>query len=196
MFDLFHPIDALRLWLCLGTLDLMRNVGSIEELLDLGRERHATLAQQQTRTRILSRIRIWALLPPSIFVVVALAIVFWPLVLRYDLRTRRLIKWKRQPAANAPFVLHRKDLKERLTIEQVEARERVHDPLGAVPDLPFGFLHPAWQQFIARQQPGDSLWRFESPQTQWGEALVREGYVWVGSFGRPLAAWISSRRRP
>ena len=194
MFDLFPPIDALRLWLCLGTLDLMRNVGSIEELLDLGREGHAHLAQEPPHKRILGRIRIWALLPPMILVVVLLAIVFWPIVLGYDLRRRRPINWKRQPAADAPFVPRRKELKEQLTIEQVEARERVHDPLKAVPDAPFGFLNPAWQQFVAARQPGDRLRRFESPRKQWGEIVVREGYAWVKRRHARIA-WVCALRR-
>lgn len=179
MLDLFHPIDALRLWCCLGTLDLLRNVGRIEELIDLGREGHANLAHKPPRQRILGWIRIWALLPPIILVVVAAAIVFWPLVLAYDLRTRRPINWKRQPAAAAPFVPSRKELREQLTIEQVEARERVHDPLGAVPDVPFGFLYPAWQRLVARRHPGDRLWRFEARRKVRGAVVIRQGYVWA-----------------
>lgn len=189
MFELFHPIDALRLWCCLGTLDLLRNVGRIQELFDLAREGHANLAHKPPGQRILGWIRVGVLLPPIIVIVVALAIVFWPLVLGYDLRTRRPINWKRLPSDDAPFVPSRKELKEPLTIEQVEARERVHDPLGAVPDLPFGFLHPAWQRFVASQQPRDSLWRFEARRTVGAATVIQRGYAWADR-RRVRDAWV------
>lgn len=39
-------------------------------------------------------------------------------------------------------------LREALTVPQIEAREEVSDPMGAVPDLPFRHLNAAWKSFI------------------------------------------------
>lgn len=191
MFDAFHPLDAARLWCALGTLDLLRNVGRIEELLRMGWQGHREPASQPGAQRILGRVRIWGLLPPIILVVVALAIVFWPLVLGYDLRTRHRIDWNRESRPEPPFVPRRRELKQRLTVEEAEARERVRDPLGAVPDLPFGFLNGRWQEFLARRQPGDELWRFESLRNEQRTKIRREGYAWVKR-GAVSASWAAT----
>jgi hypothetical protein len=191
MLDGLHPLDAARLWCAIGTLDLLRNVGRIEELLRMGWQGHRDLASEPGSRRILGRIRIWALLPPIILVVLALAILFWPLVLGYDLRTRHSINWNREPRGEPLFVPRRRELKERLTVEQAEARERVHDPLGAVPDVPFGFLNGRWQEFLAQRQPGDGLWRFGSLRKEHRTKVWREGYAWVKR-GAISASWTAA----
>jgi hypothetical protein len=190
MFDAFPPLDAARLWCAIGTLDLLRNVGRIEELLSMGWQGHRDLASEPRSRRILGRIRIWVLLPPIILVVVGLAILLWPLVLGYDLRTRHPINWNRKARPEPAFVPRRRELKQRLTVEEAEARERVNDPLGAVPDVPFGFLNGRWQEFLAQQQPGDGLWSFESRRKELGSHVVRQGYAWVRS-DTAHATWAS-----
>lgn len=77
-------------------------------------------------------------------------------------------------------------LGQRVSAEEVVARERVDDPLGAVMPAPFGFLHFRWVDFIMQQQPGDELWTFEVPPMNFdyrrrGYAIVRAG-VPVESF--------------
>jgi hypothetical protein len=73
-----------------------------------------------------------------------------------------------------------------VSAEEIVARERVDDPLGAVMQAPFGFLHFRWVDFITQQQPGDELWTFEVPTMNFdyrrrGYAIVRAG-VPVESF--------------
>jgi hypothetical protein len=53
------------------------------------------------------------------------------------------------------FAVERGYLQERLTVEQIEARELVSDPLGVVPTLPFGHLNAAWKTFIANSGASD-----------------------------------------
>ena len=78
------------------------------------------------------------------------------------------------------FAVERSHLQERLTVPQIEAREVVTDPLGAVPDLPFGHLNAAWKTFIGTAGVGDEVWSFTAPwQTTWGRKEVRAGYVIV-----------------
>ena len=49
---------------------------------------------------------------------------------------------------------------------------------------PFGFQHEAWEGLKAQMQPGDELWEFCSPRSDWnafmgvaGYELVRDGVV-------------------
>jgi hypothetical protein len=78
------------------------------------------------------------------------------------------------------FAVERSHLQERLTILQIEAREVVTDPLGAVPDLPFGHLNAAWTTFAEGVGADDELWSFTAPwQTTWGRKEIRTGYVVV-----------------
>ena len=78
------------------------------------------------------------------------------------------------------FAVERSFLQERLTVPQIEAREVVADPLGAVSDLPFGHLNVAWMAFVERVGADDELWSFTAPwQTKWGRKEIRTGYVIV-----------------
>ena len=43
---------------------------------------------------------------------------------------------------------------------QVEAASYVTDPLGRVPNLPFGHLHQGWINLLAQLEPTDQLWSF------------------------------------
>jgi hypothetical protein len=69
---------------------------------------------------------------------------------------------------------------QRLALAEIEAREQVTDPLGAVPALPFGHLHAAWQAFLNGQDELIELWSFASTaDNEWGDPVYREGYVVV-----------------
>ena len=82
----------------------------------------------------------------------------WPLM-----PLSRLIDWLdhrallRQREA-AVFQLRPEYRRERLDVAEVERRETVQDPLGAVPDLPLGHLNVAWRALKASMEPGDELW--------------------------------------
>jgi hypothetical protein len=58
------------------------------------------------------------------------------------------------------------DLVEAMRPADVEAAEKVEDPLARVPDLPFGHLHTAWIRFKAQLRAGDVVWRFKT--AGWG----------------------------
>lgn len=83
------------------------------------------------------------------------------------------------------FVVKPAHLRECLTLEQIEQREIVEDPLHAVPPLPFGHLHGAWREFLARRPEDSELWFFSAQwETAWGAKELRQGYVAVQG-GRP-----------
>lgn len=84
-------------------------------------------------------------------------------------------------------------LLERLSLDEVERRELVSDPLDAVPDAPFGHLHARWVEFRAALGPGDEVWSFSAcGESGWNRTEERVGYVVVRPSGigpSMLTAW-------
>ncbi len=73
------------------------------------------------------------------------------------------------------FAIEQQHLQELLTIQEIEKREIVTDPLKAVPELPFGHLHEAWQKFLKDQPDDGELWSFSARTNR----TLREGYVMI-----------------
>ncbi len=91
------------------------------------------------------------------------------------------------------FSVGRDDLQERLSVEEIEARERVIDPLDAVPALPFGHLNSAWKAFLDGVRPDDVVWSFSATWEKWGSKELRTGYVVIRSDG-PGPYFLTARR--
>ena len=192
-----EPLHLLLLYLAIGMLTLAVSLAK-----HLWRKRHewpdwlrgragaswrdrqsflALLAEldQKTRTRWY-RFRELVLAP--ILTVLSMVLLWplaWKLSVGYWLQARR----QERDRLTRIFKVQPPHRTERLSLEQIEARERVDDPLHAVPNLPFGHLHPQWAQLKAALQPGDELWAFATP--------------WPGSLGRTLelAGYVRWRRR-
>ena len=76
------------------------------------------------------------------------------------------------------FAVEPVHLKEQISINEIEQRERVVDPLGAVPDLPFGHLYHAWQKLVSQMEENDTIWTFETIWTTWyGSKELMIGYA-------------------
>jgi len=76
-----------------------------------------------------------------------LAIAAWPLtftILVNELRSSR--KNDREFNEEPEFVCKSKDLLEIVSATEVEANSKVLDPMGRVPDLPFGHLNKGWRR--------------------------------------------------
>jgi hypothetical protein len=109
-----------------------------------------------------------------------LVVVAWPVVIY--MKVKEIFSTKQESAQNADreFAVERCHLQERLTIPQIEAREMVADPLGAVPNLPFGHLNATWRIFVEGVGAEDKLWSFTAPwEAAWGRKDLRSGYVLV-----------------
>ncbi len=118
----------------------------------------------------------------------------WPLGLFIVVKDR-WDKW-REPARKkaAAFRVRRGDLLKLHTIEQVARDARVHDPLGAVPDVPFGHLNALWTQFLRERPQDGELWSFACRwKNTWGEFEDRKGYAWVSE--RKVMGWMVVQRR-
>jgi hypothetical protein len=111
----------------------------------------------------------------TLFVIVA-----WPLALWWKAKNERL---PNVPTEEKEFAVERNHLVQRLTIEEVEAKERVTDPMGAVPNLPFGHLNTAWVQFKSGLSPQAAIWTFSAPWQSWRGQETRKGYVIVSDAG-------------
>jgi hypothetical protein len=82
-------------------------------------------------------------------------------------------------------------LLEPLSVQQIEDREQVNDPLSAAPELPFGHLNPAWKALLQSRQPGDELWSFAASlpisrprEEHAGYVIVRAGVPGEFMYGR------------
>ena len=82
------------------------------------------------------------------------------------------------------FVLKEEALVREMTVAEIEQANRVIDPLGAAPNLPFGHLYAMWVEFRDGLGVGETLHLFESvgpnafrKQLIWGYAVCREGRV-------------------
>ena len=163
-------------------LDGRDALNSKSELLDALHPERKTL-----RYRILS-----GFVAPALTAVAVL--VGWPIAVGLKLKEvliRHLHEPTRKPEG---FVVRETDLERSFTIAEIEERERVVDPLGAVPDLPFGHLNSAWRRFVDMQGPGDTAWSFS---TRRSGALGHEewcrGYVLVRAGSRG-PAFVAGRR--
>jgi hypothetical protein len=114
----------------------------------------------------------------------------WPLiplmqVANWISKRRESLKPTAVAGDRPAFEVRPDNLLRQTSIEAVEADERVRDPLGAVPDQPFGHLHMVWAAFVETLQPADELWAFEADwRPEWeipkifrGYAIVRDGVI-------------------
>ena len=177
-----HP--ALLMYLAVGVLTLAVAGGA-----HLWHHRHderepewvESLAQEMNpeRKKLWYRIRARVLAP----VLTAIAMVlFWPAA--WWMRCAELLNERRlaREREEAIFKVKPQHLLERLTVDEIGAREMVQDPLNAVPKVPFGHLNSVWHELKSKMQPGDELWSFNAT---WpgpvGLPELRKGYVlWRG----------------
>jgi hypothetical protein len=126
-----------------------------------------------------------------------LILLIWPVVIWIVIQDQWFSSktdWKPDP--EAAFNCRRQHLIKVVVPDAAEADAKVVDPLGRVPDLPFGHLNAGWRALLANRQIGDTLWYFhipgDSPESealppthQWavprgakrGYALVQSGKV-------------------
>ena len=108
-----------------------------------------------------------------------IVVLFWPFILCFLIYAGwrgELTAWEDE----REFVVQRQHLQERLSLQEIEMREMVTDPLNAVPELPFGHLHTAWKAFLDVYTDRDELWSFTALwQSPWGTTEHRAGYVFV-----------------
>lgn len=174
-------------------------LGAVALPMALLRKRKDNLADSLTDALYPERRTAWyrfrerVLLPLLILPLMGLA---WPIILAVlgidALQNRR----HRGPAAaeEAPEVTAA-DLLESIEVDAAEAGAYITDPLGAVPQVPFGHLNAAWQAFLTKRQPDEALWRYQSHHARsWSGPELRRGYAWVR--GQHIGAFFRTYRKP
>jgi hypothetical protein len=181
-------LPYLQLYLAAGVLTLVISASSPVRAWLRQRKDPASLLSllesRDPRTQTLwYRIRARVLAP----VLAAIAMVLlWPGVpwmkFRQWQRDQEMARWR----AAQVFKVRREYLLEKLSVQEIEAREVVQDPLGAVPTLPFGHLSGVWAELIAQLQSRDELWSFSAQwHDRWGRPDLRTGYV-AWRRGKPM----------
>lgn len=121
-------------------------------------------------------------------------VAIWPVLIYWKIRDVIVAGRSPAPEEKKAFAVTKGNLLQRMAIDEIEREEKVVDPLGAVPDLPFGHLNTAWGKFIEDLQPDDEIWTFSADWiSEWGQQERRAGYVIVGSEG-PGRYFLNERR--
>lgn len=109
-----------------------------------------------------------------------LIIPFWPVLVFFKVKELVFGEPDRGSIDEPEFAVTRDDLQTQLSIQEIEKREIIFDPLGAAPNVPFGHLNAAWKKFCEGLDPLDSIWSFTAHWTSaWGSKDIRQGYVIV-----------------
>ena len=114
----------------------------------------------------------WPLLPPVIL-----------LELSRPWYRRELLRFQNTPAHQ--FKCQSIHLTKKIKPEEAEADNWFQDPLGKVPPISFGHLHPGWIAFLSIQTPKLTLWEFEIPEDRhwyprWFEKRQSMSYCYKG----------------
>lgn len=128
-------------------------------------------------------------------IVAVAVIVCWPFVIY--MKARQIFENKSGDATEKEpeFAVKREHLLELLTVPDIEAREVVEDPLGAVPPRPFGHLNETWVRFAEGVGAEDEIWSFKAPwQGRWKGKEIRAGYVVVQG-GTPASYFLTMRKK-
>lgn len=106
--------------------------------------------------------------------------VAWPVCWAWVIHDKWHTRREDQRRKDSVFRIRPEYLGQASSVADVERTAGVFDPLGAVPNVPFGHLHGAWTQFIDQRPEGAELHPFECVWVNFmREKRERKGFVWV-----------------
>jgi hypothetical protein len=118
----------------------------------------------------------------------------WPLPLWYFIKETFFEASYEDLEEEAEFEVTQSDLVAPYSIDEIETRALILDPLGAVPNKPFGHLNGVWLEFKSRLPAGARLWSFGAQWPKEGSRIeIFEGYV--VSDGKSIGKHLVVRRR-
>lgn len=94
------------------------------------------------------------------FLAILFVVTAWPILIIINIRDKRRFERRLDDNGEEQFTVTAEDLLEQLTIQEIEQREMVTDPLQSVPELPFGHLNPVWVNFKDALSEGDAVYEF------------------------------------
>jgi hypothetical protein len=109
-----------------------------------------------------------------------IGILIWPLAV--FMKIQELIKKPEEETSyqDPVFEVKLEHLVERLSLDEIERREIILDPMGAAPKLPFGHLNKTWLSFLEKLSSDSEIWSFSADwETAWGVHEKRSGYAIV-----------------
>jgi hypothetical protein len=117
-------------------------------------------------------------------------LIAWPAVIVWWFMQKRNEPDAIEDEDENDFTCNMGNLVSEITPIEAEVFNQVHDPLGKVPNLPFGHLNTAWGRLLAEMtEPADQLWSFFIPKDTHiglyrsvsgdvrGYAIVRKGKI-------------------
>lgn len=96
-------------------------------------------------------------------IAVPCALIGWPILLIFSYRQYKSDAQQKIIDSKPSFDCAPEYLIAKVSIVQAENAHYVTDPLGKVPNVPFGHLHSGWKKFIADLSQSDELWSFDIP---------------------------------
>lgn len=109
----------------------------------------------------------------------------WPFVLGSGVWTltgghllRKYNQRRQERERNKPWLPNPSQLQVERSIAEAEASGVVHDPLGAVPNAPFGHLNRRWIEFRKGRPSDTKVWWFDTiGQDRWKRDHIAKGYA-------------------
>ena len=123
----------------------------------------------------------WWRVPLAWLLWALLLVIFLEEFIRDRLRKRTLYQF-------SEFECKPEHLRHQTTAALAEAESMITDPLGVVPDEPFGHLNTGWKRFLAQGDAQDELWSFQIlPKPHYKPVAIpwervvdgAEGFAWV-----------------
>ena len=94
------------------------------------------------------------------FLAMLFVVTAWPLLIIINIRDKKRFEHRLDDDGEEQFTVTAEDVLEQLTIQEIEQREMIADPLQSVPDLPFGHLNPVWVKFKQSLDEQDAVYSF------------------------------------
>ena len=177
LFGLYLLVGALLLGLTAFVVRLTRMHKGQSSLLELAQDMKPS---PNWREKIFDWVMypfVWLIWPVSLVALLQIFLEHHGLTWRTMLKKENLSQVF-DKERDSPFTCHTQDLVNPADPEQIEQSSYVQDPLGRVPQMPFGHFHEAWSHLLSQMEPDDSLWFFNAPPRKWkpechGYAVVR-----------------------
>ena len=123
----------------------------------------------------------------------------WPLIAYW--KAKELISQSRveEELEEKEFKVSKSDLILHMSVTEIETLEKVIDPLGAVPDFPFGHLNAVWEKFKISLRSNDEIWTFTARWEQTWSNQELYGYAILRDSGVPdffVTDWIEIKSPP
>ena len=93
-----------------------------------------------------------------------LFVTFWPFTAAYMFYQYLQCRKDDKLLETSNFYCRMEYIGNKIDPNQFEKEYVIHDPIGLTPEIPFGFLNPAWKHFVTSCSKKDQLFAFYIPK--------------------------------